>query len=272
MPRLLFFCFALLLAGFALLLAGCADAPAPAAPPVESVPVPIQTRADSVALQAIAASGGFDAWNALPALRFDFGVERDGQQQTAARHYWDKGQNRYRVEWPGGPDSTYVALFTAWPDSGRAFVNGTPLDGVAGTEAMETARSRTINDTYWLLAPLKLFDPGVTRTFVPDSSDAATDAIRLSFADVGMTPGDQYWLFIDRASGRLTKWTFVLEGNPTPRSFEWTAYQTLQSPDGRVLLSARKQAIGGPIAILTDNLVAPSTVDETLFTDPQPRL
>lgn len=243
-------------------------------PPTDltSAAVPLRTKADSVALQAVAASGGFDAWHALPALRFDFALESAGQQRVAARHYWDKQQNRYRVEWPGGEDSTYVALFTAWPDSGRAYLNGAPLDGEAGAEAMETARSRTINDTYWLLAPLKLFDEGVTRTYIPDSSDAATDVIRLSFDGVGLTPGDQYWLFIDKASGRLTRWTFVLEGNPTPRSYDWTAYRTLQGPQGRVLLSARKQATGAPRAVLTDNLIAPANVDSTLFTDPQPRL
>ncbi len=255
----------------ALSLFGCADAPAPETAPTTTA-VPLGTKADSVAMQAVMASGGFDAWHALPALRFEFGVEREGQQQVAARHYWDKQRNRYRVEWPGGEDSTYVALFTAWPDSGRAYLNGTPLDGEAGDAAIETARERTINDTYWLLAPLKLFDPGVTRTYVPDSSDAATDVIRLSFANVGMTPGDQYWLFIDRDTGRLNRWTFVLEGTSAPRSFEWTAYQTLQGPQGRVLLSARKQVIGAPVAILTDHILAPATVDSTLFTDPQPRL
>ena len=255
-----------------LAIAGCTEGPAPSPQAVDAAPVPVETRADSVALQVVTASGGFEAWNALPALRFDFGFEQGGQQRTAARHYWDKQQNRYRVEWPGGEDSTYIALFTAWPDSGRVYLNGTALDGAAEAEAMETARSRTINDTYWLLAPLKLFDAGVTRTFVPDSSDANTDVIRLAFANVGMTPGDQYWLFVDKESGRLTRWTFLLEGAETPRSFEWTAYQTLQSPGGRVLLSARKQAIGGPIAILTDNLVAPTTIDSTLFTDLQPRL
>ena len=251
-------------------LVGCGDAPPPLPP--EADPIAVQTRADSVALQVIASSGGLDAWNALPALRFDFGFERDGQQQTAARHYWDKRRDRYRVEWPGGGDSTYVALLFASPDSARVFANGAPLEGEAYAEALATARERRINDTYWLLAPLKLFDEGVTRTFVPDSSDAQTDVIKLTFSNVGLTPGDQYWLFVDRESGRLTKWTFVLEGNPTPRSFAWTAYQTLQSPDGRVHLSARKEAIGGPIAILTDQLVVPSRVDSTLFTDPQPRL
>src|SRR5690606_15391957 len=137
---------------------------------------------------------------------------------------------------------------------------------------METARGRTINDTYWLLAPFKLFDPGVTRTYVPDSSDADTDVIRLSFDGVGLTPGDQYWLFIDKATGRLTRWTLVLESNPTPRSYDWTAYQTLQGPQGRVFLSARKQDVGAARAVLTDNIIVPASVDSTLFTDPQPRL
>ena len=249
---------------------GCADAP----PPTEPDPpaVPLANRADSVAYRIVEASVGLDAWNALPALRFEFGFERGGQRQISARHYWDKANDRYRVEWLGGEDSTFVAVFSAWPDSARAFVNGTPLGGEAGDEAVATARRRTINDTYWLLAPLKLFDPGVTRTFVPDSSDASTDVIRLSFDGVGLTPGDQYWLFADTETGRLKRWTFVLESNPTPRSFEWTAYQRLAGPAGPVHLSARKQALGAPGAMLTDGLQAPATPDSTLFTDPQPRL
>lgn len=258
-------------------LLGCADAPdTPAnedrASVTDADTLQLRTRADSVAFRAVAASGGFDAWHALPALRFEFGIEREGQQRTAARHYWDKTQNRYRVEWPGGGDTTYVAIFPAWPDSVRVYTAGQPLDGVAADAARASARQRTINDTYWLLAPLKLFDPGVTRTYVPDSSDATTDVLRLSFDSVGMTPGDRYWLFIDKASGQLQRWTYVLEADPTPRSFEWTAYQTLPGPRGPVYLSARKQATGAPVAILTDALRAPATVDTTLFSDPTPRL
>jgi hypothetical protein len=255
-------------------LLGCADTPDAPAAETEPVaaPVPLDTRADSIAYRAVEASGGFDAWHALPALRFEFGIEREGQQQIAARHYWDKARDRYRVEWPGAGDTTYVALFSAWPDSATVYAAGEPLIGAAAEEALATAQRRTINDTYWLLAPLKLFDPGVTRTYVPDSSDAMHDAIRLSFDNVGITPGDQYWLFIDTETGRLTRWTFVLEADPTPRSFDWTAYQTLQGPAGPVYLSARKEATAAPVAILTQALQAPATVDSTLFTDPTPRL
>jgi len=254
-------------------LLGCADTPPPNTPAdLEPPPVALETRADSIAYRTVEASGGLRAWNELPALRFEFGIEREGQQQIAARHYWDKAQNRYRVEWPGAGDTTYVALFSSWPDSATVYAAGEPLTGAAAEEALATAERRTINDTYWLLAPLKLFDPGVTRTYVPDSSDATHDAIRLAFDGVGITPGDQYWLFIDKETGRLTRWTFLLENDTAPRSFEWTAYQTLQSPGGSVSLSARKEATAAPVAILTQALQAPASVDSTLFTDPMPRL
>ena len=256
-----------------LLAIGCANEPTPppaSEPDTESFAVPLETRADSVAFRLVEASGGFEAWNALPVLRFEYGFERDGQQQVAARHYWDKHHNRYCVEWPGGEDSTYVGIFSAWPDSGQVYVNGTLLDGDAGEAALATAHRRTINDTYWLLAPLKVFDDGVTRSYVPDSSSATTDVIKLSFSNVGLTPGDQYWLSVDRESGRLRQWTFVLEGNPRPLSFKWTDYYQLNGPAGPVLLSRRKERADG--ATLTDQLRALATADSTLFTDPQPRL
>ncbi len=255
----------------ALLLAGCAEPPTPEAVQPAAPAVPLATKADSVAMRVVDASGGFEAWQALPALRFSFGIEQGDVRRTAGRHVWDKQHGRYRVEWPGGEDSTYVALFTDWPREGRVYLNGTLLADEAGTAAMETARSRTINDTYWLAAPFKLFDPGVTRTFEPDSSDAMTDAIRLDFDRVGLTPGDRYWLFADRASGRLERWTFVLEGDTVPRSSRWTAYRTLSNAHP-VVLSTRKEVVGTPVAILTDELQAPAALDSTWFTDPQPRL
>lgn len=256
-------------------LAACADAPPPPAdaPHTDAPPpVPLESRADSLAFRAIEAAGGLDAWHALPTLRFEFGIDRGGQQQIAARHYWDKASDRYRVEWPGEGDTTYVALFSVWPDSGRVFANGQPLEGAAAEAAFETALGRTINDTYWLAAPFKTFDEGVTRTYAPDSSDVQTEAVRLSFDGVGLTPGDQYWLFFDREAGHLARWTFLLEGQTDARSFDWTAYQTLEGPAGPVRLSARKQSRSAPVAILTDGLRAPSAADSSLFTDPRPRL
>lgn len=253
-----------------LLLAACAPDPGP---PVTDRPE-LATRADSVAWR-IATYAGAEAWEALPSLRFAFAVERDGEVTVVARHLWDRRANRYRVEWPATApeDSVYVALFTDWPEEGSVFRGGRPVETIGGRPALEAARRRTINDTYWLLAPLKLFDPGVTRTHVPDSADARLDVVRLAFDDgVGLTPGDRYWLFADRETGRLERWTFLLQGTETPRSFRWTGYEGVPGPAGEVRLATRKEPLGGGNAILTGGLDAPEALDPADFTDPRPRL
>lgn len=258
----------------ALALAGCASDTEPFRP----IPRPLeaaqpQTRADSVAAR-IAEFAGLDAWEALPAIAFSFGFEREGIPTVAVRHLWDRRRNRYRAEWPADApeDSVYVALFSDWPDEGAVYRGGERVDSVGTDEALAAARRRTINDTYWLLAPLKLFDPGVTRTYAPDSSDASTEAIRLSFDDVGITPGDQYWLFADRETGRLERWTFLLENADAPRSHRWTEYEQVSGPRGEVRLATRKEPLGGEGAVLTGDLAAPTDLPRDLFTDPRPRL
>ena len=151
-------------------LAACA--PEPSDPEVDSVEMPaLVTRADSVAMRAYEAAGGPEAMAALPYLRFDFGVERDGERQTVARHLWNRETGDYRVEWTGGADSNYVALFNVGTREGQVFLNGDSLGAEAKAARLDEAYRRFINDSYWLLAPVKLFDPGVNRAYVPDSSD-----------------------------------------------------------------------------------------------------
>jgi hypothetical protein len=251
----------------ALLLAACA----PERPASPEAPT-LETPADSVAWRLAEGAGGLEAWEALPALRFSFGVEREGRPAITAHHLWDRRTNRYRVEWaaPNAPDSVYVALYSDWPRAGEVYLNGRRVDSVGTGPALAAAERRTINDTYWLLAPLKAFDPGVTRTYAPDSADARHEVVRLSFDDVGLTPGDQYWLFADRQTGRLDRWTYLLQNAEAPRSFRWTGYQTLEGPAGPVHLATRKEPLAGGAAILTGDLSA-DPPDEALLSDPTPR-
>lgn len=235
----------------------------------------LETAADSLAWRITEATGGPDVWAALPALRFDFVVERGGAEAFRARHLWDKATGRYRVEWPGGEDSTYVALFDvdtldlAEP-VGRVFLNGRPPGSALGRELMTEAYERYINDAYWLLAPLKLFDGGVRRALAPDSADARTDVLALSFEGVGMTPGDRYWLRADRATGRLVGWSFLLQDSTAGR-YAWTDEAALETPAGPLRLMTRKAPGDGTSTILTPVLPVPPLTDD-LFSDSRPRL
>lgn len=237
------------------------------------------SKADSVAHRLLKAHGA-DALASAPYLRFTFAVETPSGTRTLGRHFWDRRTGEYRVEWTATPDSQYVAIINVrtqdgeLPD-GNVYLNGTRLTGAPAKARRRHAYERFINDTYWLLAPVKVNDPGVNRTYLPDSSTARHDVVHLTFGEVGLTPGDEYWLYVSTETGRLDQWAFHLQSMdeqvPSQR-FDWTADTTLQAPDGPVTLSRRKEAINGPKAILTTDLALPSDPPEKVFSASVPIL
>lgn len=233
---------------------------------------PLYSQADSLAYQIEEASGGRDVFESVSILRFDFVVLSDSLERFRAKHLWDRRRNTYRVEFPRGEDSTIVAVFSTTEldindPEGGLFVNGRAADSTAHYDLLKTAYSRFMNDTYWLLLPFKLFDPGVDRTIDRDSSDANSDVLRLRFENVGLTPGDQYWLRTD-STGKLTTWSFQLESGGLGH-YEWLDYRYIPVPAGSLYVATRKQH--GQRAILTPILPTDSLASD-IFTDPTPSL
>jgi hypothetical protein len=259
---------------------GPADETAAGEEPVAAVDtVTIDSKADSVATRLVEAHGG-RAWASAPMLRFDFAVERGGQSGPPRRHLWNRETGEYRLEWTGGEDSTYVALLDVSAASGNlapgtVYLNGSELTGAQDSTRRAQAYRAFINDTYWLLAPLKVFDPGVNRSYVADSSTADHDVLHLSFGEVGLTPGDEYWMYVDAETGRLDRWAFHLQSMPDeapPARFTWTGADTLQAPGGSVVLATEKPSSGGPVTIYTRNLSLPASAPDDAFTRPDPML
>ncbi len=280
MNRVRFPLLATLLVG-SLLWAGCTSGSDSDSEPVVAPTDTIapETRADSVAYRLLQAHGA-DAWATAPYLRFNFGIETPDGAQTIARHLWNRTTGEYRIEWSAGPDSSYVALVNVREQqdgrlAGTVYLNGNELTGAADENAREEAYGRFVNDTYWLLAPLKPFDPGVNRTYLPDSSTAEHDVIHLTFDDVGRTPGDQYWLYVSTETGRLDRWAYHLQGMPddaAPQFYDWTQYQELQAPGGTVRLAAHKEALGADRTLLTNQLALPESPPEGAFSTAEPML
>jgi hypothetical protein len=269
-----------------ILWVGCASDPGPSnadssaeAAPSHTDTLTLDSKADSVAHRLMTAHGA-DALDSAPYLRFNFAVETPKGTRVIARHLWDRTTGDYRVEWQSGPDSSYVALVnvrnvTDKMPVGTAYLNGTELTGTAAEEARREAYGRFINDTYWLLAPLKVFDSGVNRNSLPDSATAQHDVLHLTFGDVGLTPGDEYWLYVSKGTGRLDQWAYHLQsmGEDTPpQRFDWTGYTTLQAPDGPVELATRKEAVGAEQAIVTNELALPARPPDGAFSTPEPML
>ena len=55
-------------------------------------------KAVDMAHKTMTAMGGLDAWKQVMAVRFNFQVERKGAEPHAAKHLWDRKNNRDHVE------------------------------------------------------------------------------------------------------------------------------------------------------------------------------
>jgi hypothetical protein len=164
-------------------------------------------KAQELARELWKASGG-ENWSTVKAIRFTFIVEQDGQQLASAQHNWNVAAQTDQVKWKG-KDVTVNLAAPAQDEDGKA------------------AYARWVNDSYWLLAPLKVLDAGVTRTYegTKESDGAQCEALRLSFEQVGLTPGDQYMLYLDPATKLLRAWDYMPKPDTTMHG-TWEKYES----------------------------------------------
>jgi hypothetical protein len=110
-----------------------------------------------------------------------------------------------------------------------AWMDGTPIEGDSLQKLLKRAKSLWINDTYWMLMPYKLRDPGVTLKYdgeYKDSTGTVYDKLALSFDNVGETPGDHYWVYVNRGNHRVERWDMVLQSDkPPPKTYTWEGWE-----------------------------------------------
>ena len=152
------------------------------------------------------ASGG-ESWPQVKTIDFTFVVEKEGKQVVSAEHHWDVGAMTDRVKWKGRDVTVNLA------DPGT-------------TQDAKDAYARWVNDSYWLLAPLKLKDKGcnLNAEGMKEMDGAQREVLTLSFGDVGLTPKDQYHLYIDPQTKLVTSWDYMPEPGKSIHA-TWTDYQ-----------------------------------------------
>lgn len=194
------------------------------------------------------AAGGKKTWKNSRFLTFAFAPEKDGKIVFKRSHLWDRYTGDYRFESKTASNQTLLVLFNVNNQKGKSFINGKPLSDSLNAVEIKKAYGYFINDSYWLLAPLKLEDPGVSVTLEnqEDIEGTLCDVLHLNFDKVGITPGDQYWLYVDSKSGLVKRWKFLLQDSDEPGVFNWTTYKDL---GGGLKLSTRKENINENNAI-----------------------
>jgi hypothetical protein len=222
-------------------------------------------RADAIGKELIASLGGQSAWEKARQFQFDFVVEREGKRVASFSHAWDRYTGDYRLTGAEKTGAPYVVYFNVQTRQGRAWVNGKPAEGEALDNLLKTAYQRFINDTYWLLAPWKIFDPGVHLAYEgekPCPDGGACDVLKLSFENVGLTPRDLYWLFVTRDGRRMVQWQYVLNGaQEDPTTALWKQWQSFSG----VSLSTEKDIVGKNATIRFERVSVSPTRDDSLF-------
>ena len=225
-------------------------------------------KAVEIARRALDAMGGEEAWSSTRYLRFDFFGFR--------LHHWDRHQGLHRLEGKTRDGQEYVVLSSLHESSegnrkGRAWLDGEALEGEALGEWLERAHGAWVNDTYWLLMPYKLLDPGVFLAYEgqEELDGRAYDKVKLTFENVGLTPGGSYWAWFDTETGLMHRWSYFLESweegrEPTAWIWkDWGAYGSIQLSPTRIKVDDASQRELGRLA-------APEHLDPSVFTSPEP--
>ena len=223
-------------------------------------------KARIIADEAMEAMGGRENWDATRYLRFSFFGFRT--------HYWDKDTGRHRLSWTDRESGqSHVILMNLNTGVGSVFTDGTEVtDMEARDRFLERARGAWINDTYWLLMPYKLQDPGVDLTYEGEEviDDAVYDKLHLSFDGVGLTPGDEYWAYINRDTRMMDSWVYLLqlrEGQDerSRGEWKWNAWRKY----GDIMLSAERERMDGQKRSHEDVAVF-EHLDDAVFASPAP--
>ncbi|SDW54561.1 DUF6503 family protein [Flavobacterium degerlachei] len=208
-------------------------------------------KANAIVNEMLDAMGGIKNYNNTHFIQWEF-VKR--------KLYWDKWTGDVRVENPEANQTILVNINTL---KGKVYENGVlVVDVKKANELLIKAKNWWINDSYWLVMPWKLQDPGVNLTYVKTEKLAngkTVDILQLTFNQVGVTPDNKYWLYVDQQDHLIKQWAYYKNFDDAEPKFlkPWDNYQKA----GTILLSFnRVNEDVGP-----KNVIVKSDFDASIF-------
>jgi hypothetical protein len=231
--------------------AGCTAQPSKSANPAcQSFDVEhSDPKAIAVADEVMQALGGRAAWDATRCIEWTFAGRR--------KLLWDKTTGNFRLD-----DGKSVVLMNIGTGQGRVFEDGREVahDPDKVRHDLDAAYRVWVNDSYWMFAPYKLKDSGVTLTSAgerafPDGRVA--DVLRLEFENVGVTPDNAYEMWVARDTHRVEQWSYFRNKNDKKPAMTtpWAGWKKY----GRIWLAS-------------DHGQGPSTTNITVYDEPPARL
>ncbi|GAA4271758.1 hypothetical protein U6A24_14310 [Aquimarina gracilis] len=105
-------------------------------------------------------------------------------------HYlWNKKQGTAKVQW----EDYIVHLDLNYPE--KSYLENKNIKKEKKKELITTAFAYFNNDSFWVVAPHKLFDKGVTRQLI--TLEDTSKGLLVTYSTGGTTPGDSYLWKVD---------------------------------------------------------------------------
>lgn len=170
------------------------------------------SEADELAMNMLE-SLNHDAWEATSEISWTF--------KGIHQYEWNKAEGLVTVMW----DEHQVILNPA--DKSGIVQNGQNYSSTESQELIDTAWNYFNNDSFWLCAPYKVFDPGTERSLV--TLKDGREGLKVTYKSGGSTPGDSYvWVLGENYIPTSVKmWVSILPLGGM--EFTWENYKTLEN-------------------------------------------
>jgi len=188
-------------------------------------------KAITIADEVMKAMGGRKAWDETRYLRWIFFGSRI--------HTWDKQTGDLIIN---GIRDTFDIHMNIKSNTGTVNYKGTELTTQDSLQKyLDKGKDMWINDAYWVFMPHKLKDSGVTLKYVAKDttqSGRSSDVLSLTFEQVGNTPDNMYYVYVDDSSRLVTQWDFFTDAQDSVARFKtpWEDYKRYD----RLLLSSSR--------------------------------
>jgi len=155
------------------------------------------SQADALA-EAVMAGLNKPAFDTIPYLQWEF-------FKAGQKYLWDKKNNMTLIEWDDNKVLMDLEAITA-----QSYSNGIKQTGASHDKLKAKAWSNWCNDSFWMIAPFKLFDKGTSRELV--TLEDGSTGLKIIYNSGGVTPGDVYLWQLDRNNRPIAwkMWSSIL--------------------------------------------------------------
>ena len=135
---------------------------------------------------------------------------------------WDKERHIVQVDW-----EPYRVLLDINNIKGKAYQEDKELPAEQAKPLVMEAWEYFCNDSFWLNAVVKAFDPGTERSLV--TLKDGRQGLKVAYSQGGVTPGDSYVWILDE-NHRPTSWKMWVSIIPVDgMEFTWDKWDTLST-------------------------------------------